>query len=142
MRFAVSILEKSYLPYYMSAPEKYIQDSVNAAILLADELYKERPETNTGLAPDEEPTIEERLAKKPFCFKLSEQGLSVRTYNQLKYSMDCNTLGDVVGWSARDVQSIRNLGKKTYYEICILLEKFNLHLGMYDRKDPHSEWHE
>ena len=138
MRFAVSILEKSYLPYYMSAPEKYIQDSVNAAILLADELFKERTKESAGI----EPTIAERLAQKPFCYKLSDLGLSVRTYNLLKFSMKCETVGDVVGWRAEDVMRIRNLGRRTYTEICLLLEKLKLHFGMYDRKDPNSVWHE
>ncbi len=61
--------------------------------------------------------------------KLSEVGLSVRSYNCLK-AADIDTFADLVSYSRNELMKFRNFGRKSLNEIDILVEKMKLSFGM------------
>lgn len=70
----------------------------------------------------------------PFKVPLDDYGLSVRTGHCLK-AAEIRTVGDLVAQSRRDISRIRNLGRKSLFELDLLLMKLKLHWEMWTDPD-------
>lgn len=77
----------------------------------------------------EETTKTSTFSPSTLDIKLEDSSLSVRAKNCLK-SVDIRTIGDLLTWSRTDILKIRNIGKRTFYEIVDFLEAYGLQLGM------------
>ena len=58
---------------------------------------------------------------------LEELDFSVRTYNCLRRA-GINTLGEIISKPSSEITKIRNLGRKSFEEIVVTLEKYGLSL--------------
>lgn len=74
--------------------------------------------------------------KWPFTMNVRDANLTTRTVNVL-VANGIETIGDLVGWSRKDIIRQRNCGKKSYRELTNLLERLGLSWSMWESPSHH-----
>lgn len=75
-----------------------------------------------------------RNQEYPLDTPLESLSLSLRSYNCLKHA-GVNTLAEIAALTPEELAHIRNLGQKSYKEICGLLTGYGLSLRIADRRN-------
>lgn len=110
------------------ATNHFQKDGINLAVEIADELDKVAPfnkdQTHEIKYTDKE-TEKMKVLETSLKYYLRHNKITSRTFYVLQ-NENINTIGDLIKWERADLLKLRNMGKKSLWDIDELLDELGL----------------